>query len=249
MLNSENVDRIDDLSKADLLKLVPDFLHRIIIHYALWFTEVRHQMGMPKALEMLDRVLERNLGIQMGRLGQTLGFEVVDGLPSALTKLDETALLKLIDAVAKNWLVNDGVWFQAVEFSSNMTEAKRCNDSCWAHFSPFEAWSIKRLLGLGESPGLQGLAKALNFRLYARLNTQSTIFEDDHTLIFRMNVCRVQAARQRKGLEDYPCKSGGLVEYAYFARSIDARIATECIGCPPDPHPPEWFCAWRFSIG
>jgi hypothetical protein len=56
MLNSENVDRIDDLSKADLLKLVPDFLHRIIIHYALWFTEVRHQMGMPKALEMLDRV-------------------------------------------------------------------------------------------------------------------------------------------------------------------------------------------------
>jgi hypothetical protein len=248
MLESHSANRIDDLSKADLLKLLPDFLHRIVVHYALWFTEVRHQMGMPEALAMLDAVFERNLGIQMGRLGQALGFEVVDGLPAALSKLDQPALIKLIDDVSKNWLVNDGVWFQAVEFNHGMTDAKRCNDSCWAHFSPFEAWSIKRLLGLDEAPGLQGLARALNFRLYARLNTQSQIFEADDSLVFQMNVCRVQAARQRKGLDDYPCKSGGLVEYAYFARSIDPRITTECIGCPPDAHPAEWFCAWRFKI-
>ena len=248
MLDPQATPRIDDLSQDELLKLVPDFLHRIVVHYALWFTEVRHQMGMPEALKMLDAVFKKNLGIQMGRLGETLGFEVVDGLPAALTKLDKPALLNLIDAIAKNWLVNDGVWFQAVEFTHGMTDAKRCNDSCWAHFSPFEAWSIKRLLGLGDAPGLKGLAQALNLRVYARLNSQSLIFEDDHTLIFQMNVCRVQAARQRKGLADYPCKSGGLVEYTYFARSIDSRIVTECIGCPPDEHPSEWFCAWRFKI-
>ena len=63
-----------------------------------------------------------------------------------------------------------------------------------------------------------------------------------------MNDCRVQSARKRKGLDDYPCKSGGLIEYTTFAESIDPRIKTECIGCPPDPHPDEWFCAWRFSI-
>lgn len=59
---------------------------------------------------------------------------------------------------------------------------------------------------------------------------------------------RVQAARKRKGLEDYPCKSGGLVEYTYFARAIDSRITTECITCPPDPHPDDYFCAWRFYM-
>ncbi len=63
-----------------------------------------------------------------------------------------------------------------------------------------------------------------------------------------MNECRVQSARKRKGLDDYPCKSAGLVEYAYFARSIDDRIQTECIGCPPDPHPEDWYCAWRFTL-
>lgn len=248
MPDAHPADRIEDLSKEELLKLVPDYMHRILIHYALWFTEVRHQMGMPQALAMLDTAFRKSLDLQMKRLGETLGFKVVDGLPAALTDLDKAALLDLIDALAKNWLANDGIWFQAVEFSRGMNDAKRCNDSCWAHFSPFEAWSVKRLLGLDATPGLAGLARALNFRVYARLNTQSTVFEDDRTLVFRMSVCRVQAARKAKGLADYPCKSAGLVEYAYFAHSIDNRIITECIGCPPDAHPDDWFCAWRFKI-
>jgi hypothetical protein len=63
-----------------------------------------------------------------------------------------------------------------------------------------------------------------------------------------MNECRVQAARKRKGLPDYPCKSAGLVEYPYFATAIDDRIFTECIGCPPDEHPEEWWCAWKFML-
>ena len=249
MSDTHNPHRIDDLSKDDLLKLVPDFLHRIIVHYALWFAEVRHQIGLPQAVDlMLNDVFKKDMSLQMARLGETLGFEVIDGLPAALRNLEKDTLLNLMDAIAKNWLANDGIWFQAVEFRSNMVDAKRCNDSAWAHFSPFEAWSIKRILGLADNCGLQGLADALNFRVYARLNTQSITFESDHSMIFKMNVCRVQSARKRKNLEDYPCKSGGLVEYTYFARTIDPRIATECIGCPPDPHPPEWFCAWRFTI-
>ena len=103
---------------------------------------------------------------------------------------------------------------------------------------------------MGESiePGLEGLAAALNFRLYARLNKQSVVSEDEGTLILRMNECRVQSARIRKGLADYPCKSAGLVEYSRFAEFIDPRIRTECIACPPDEHPAEWACAWKFIL-
>ena len=249
MFDSQNPLRINDLSKEDLLKLVPDFLHRIVVHYAMWFAEVRHQIGLQKAVNMMmEDVFKKNLNIQLTRLGETLGFDVVDGMPSAIRNMEKDALLNLVDTIAKNWLANDGLWFQAVEFNLNMTDAKRCNDSCLAHFSPFEAWNIKRMLGLGCNPGLQGLAKALNFRVYARLNTQSITLNTENSMIFKMHVCRVQSTRKRKGLEDYPCKSGGLVEYACFARAIDPRIVTECIGCPPDPHPPEWFCAWQFNM-
>ncbi|MBW2517002.1 MAG: cytosolic protein [Deltaproteobacteria bacterium] len=244
----EDVQNIDGLNQKDTARLVMDMFHRIMIHYALWFTEVRHQMGMERALDILKTASERSIGIQLNRLAKFLGFEMKDGVPEPLLNMSKASLQQLMDQVAVNWLANDGVWFQAVEFSSGMDDAKRCNDTCWAHFSPFEARAIKNFLNLPAEPGLEGLKKALNFRVYARINTQSIIEEGDGSIVFQMNECRVQNARKRKGLDDYPCKSGGMVEYTYFARSIDRRISTECIACPPDKHPDDWYCAWRFSI-
>ncbi len=242
------VTTIDDLGHQDKARLLMDFIHRTIMHYAMWYGEVRHQMPLDQAYAVLAEASPRSLGIQLKRLGQTLGFEMQDGLPKPLLDLSAERLEALLDNVAFNWLANDGVWFQAVEFNHGMNDAKRCNDSCWARFSPFEAWSIRRFLGDDLAPGLTGLKQALNFRVYGRINRQS--FEDDgaKAFIFRMDECRVQAARKRKGLEDYPCKSAGLVEYTYFARAFNPRIKTECIGCPPDPHPEDWYCAWRFSL-
>jgi hypothetical protein len=238
----------EDLEQTELAKLVVDMFHRIIIHHALWFTEIWHQMGQEQALKMLSEAFARSYGIQMGRLSKQLGFEMVEDVPAPLLQMPREQLMSLLDTVAVNWLANDGVWFQSVEFSQGMNDAKRCNDSCWARFSPYEAHAIRRFLHLSENPGLVGLKQALNFRLYARINRQSFIENGDKELIFQMNHCRVQFARKRKGLDDYPCKSGGLVEYTYFARTIDPRIRTECIGCPPDPHPEEWFCSWRFTL-
>ncbi len=95
---------------------------------------------------------------------------------------------------------------------------------------------------------MEGLKKALYFRMYSLINVQSIVDEGPESFVFQMNDCRVQSARKRKNLDDYPCKSAGLVEYAYFASAIDKRIETECIGCPPDDHPEDWFCAWRFTL-
>lgn len=162
--------------------------------------------------------------------------------------MKEEKLEDLMGAVAKNWLVNDGVWFQAVEFDNGMNDAKRCNDSCWAQFSPYEAFAVKKFLKLDDRSGLDGLKKALNFRMYSLINEQSIVDEGPQSFVFQMNDCRVQSARKRKKLDDYPCKSAGLVEYEYFAKAFDKRIETECMGCPPDGHPEEWFCAWRFSL-
>ncbi|WP_028323387.1 DUF6125 family protein [Desulfatirhabdium butyrativorans] len=239
---------IERMDNQELAGLVVDFMHRIVVHYALWFNEVWHQMGQEKALEALGTAFDRGLPIQMNRLSKTLGFPVQQGIPQALLDMTKERILGLLDAVAANWLANDGVWFQAIEFQHGMNDAKRCNDSCWGRFSPVEAWAIKRLLHLPENAGLEGLQQALGLRLYARINVQSFVWENDNSLVFQMNDCRVQSARKRKGLQDYPCKSGGLVEYTGFARSIDSRIQTECIGCPPDAHPQEWYCSWRFTL-
>ena len=238
----------EDLNQEELAQFIINMFHRMAVHHTLWFREVEHQLGFEKALDAMQIAFSKANKIQMKRLGESLGFEVKDGIPQPLINMPKEKLLSLSDDVAKNWLALDGIWFQAVEFTQGMNDAKRCNDSCWTRFSPFEAWSIKQLLGLPELAGLEGLKKALNFRMYGRLNVQSTIEDGPNSLIFQMNDCRVQSARKRQALADYPCKSAGLVEYSTFATGIDRRIKTECIGCPPDPHPEEWFCAWRFTI-
>ncbi|MGI6751828.1 MAG: DUF6125 family protein [Anaerovoracaceae bacterium] len=236
------------MNKNDLAELVMDMIHRTAVHHVFWFKEVEHQMGFEKALEIMDSAYVKSRDIQLKRLGKFFGYEMIDGIPSPLLNMPEERLEELIGLLGQNWLAGDGVWFQAVESEYGMLDAKRCNDSCWAWFSPFEAWSIKRFLGLSEHPGIEGLKKALQQRLYAKINVQSIIDESPNSIVFQMNDCRVQSARKRKGMDDYPCKSAGLVEYTTFARAIDSRIKTECIGCPPDEHPEEWFCAWRFYI-
>lgn len=246
-MDREKIYRAEDMSQTQLAEYAVDLLHRMIVHHTLWFREVEHQLGFARAMAAMDEAWEKTRAIAVQRFSQELGFPETGGVPDVLLSMPKEKQLRLIDAVAKNWLAQDGVWFQAVEKAHGMNDAKRCNDSTWARFSPFEAHAIKNLLGLDDHPGLDGLERALNFRMYGRLNRQSCRRENG-ALIFEMNDCRVQSARVRKGLADYPCKSAGLVEYARFAEAIDDRIRTECIGCPPDAHPPEWFCAWRFTI-
>lgn len=229
-------------------KLIVDMLHRLIVHHGFWFSEVRHQMGDEKAFEMLTNAFEKSFGIQLKRFSKFFNFELKDGLPKALIDMSDEKKDELLKIIGINWLVNDGVWFQSIEHTAGMNDAKRCNDSCWGQFSPFEAMSIKKILDLPEQAGLEGLKKALGVRLYSRINKQKITKETENSFIFQMTECRVQVARKRRGLADYPCKSAGLVEYPYFAYTIDKRIKTECVGCPPDKHPEEWFCAWKFIL-
>ena len=243
----EKIMRAEDMDQRQLAEYILEMIHRMNVHHTLWFREVEHQLGFEKALKAMEYAWTQTKKISMKRFAGEFGFHQEDGVPDFLYDMPKEKQLALIDDIAKNWIAQDGVWFQAVEFAEGMNDAKRCNDSTWGRFSPFEAWSIKNLLGMGEHPGLDGLERALNFRMYGRLNVQSCRREGN-SLIFEMNNCRVQAARMRKGLDDYPCKSGGLVEYARFASGIDDRIKTTCIGCPPDPHPENWFCAWKFTL-
>lgn len=162
--------------------------------------------------------------------------------------LDKELLIGMLDDFAKNWLAHDGLWFQAVEKKFGLETAIECDREAWRQFSVIEARRIMKRHNIPENSGLEGLKRALEFRLYSRLNTQRVIEATDTSFIFQMQQCRVQHARKRKGLPDFPCKSVGIVEYSQFASTIDPRIKTTCIACPPDPHPDEYHCAWKFTL-
>jgi len=166
-----------------------------------------------------------------------------------LADLDRDTLEAMLADFAKNWLAHDGLWFQAVEKAHDMEEAIRLDTEAWEQFTVIEARRIMALHGIEAGSGLEGLKKALGFRLYAVLNKQVFRNETENSFEFYMVDCRVQSARRRQKMPLFPCKSVGLVEYVGFAKTIDERIKTECIGCPPDAHAgKDFFCGWRFSI-
>ena len=165
-----------------------------------------------------------------------------------LSDIPREKLIGMLDDFAKNWLAHDGLWFQAVEQKLGMDAAIELDRKAWEKFTVIEAERIMKRHKIPEGSSLEGLKKALKYRLYSRLNIQEVIEETENRFVFRMNDCRVQSARKRKGLPDFPCKPVGIVEYSEFARAIDPRIRTTCIACPPDEHPEEFHCAWIFEI-
>jgi len=166
---------------------------------------------------------------------------------SSIEKLSREKLLELTTNFAKNWLAHDGLWFQAVEKAFGLEQAIEMDKQAWNRFSPIEAKRIKQFLGLPEQGGLEALQQALEYRLYAVLNKQTSEIVDGQ-LLFAMNDCRVQSARKRKGLPDFACKPVGLIEYTTFAQTIDPRLKTRCVTCPPDNHPDDYYCKWIFWI-
>jgi len=153
---------------------------------------------------------------------------------------------KLAD-FAKLWLAHDGLWFQVVEEKYGLDAAIELDKAAWFQFSPIEAKRIMTRLGIEEGGGLQALVKALPERLYAELNEQEIIEAGEKRVVFVMKSCRVQEARRRRKLAPFPCKEVGIVEYSRFASTIDPRIRTKCLRCPPDDYKGEFWCAWEFT--
>jgi len=154
----------------------------------------------------------------------------------------------LISDFAKLWLAHDGLWFQAVEDEFGMDAAIKLDGIAWGKFSPIEAGRILARLGKAPGGGIDLLEEALGQRLYAFINDQRVIEKTVKKLVFEMTGCRVQDARRRKGLQPFPCKDVGIIEYSTFAKAIDERIETRCLRCPPDEYDGQYWCRWEFAL-
>jgi len=157
-------------------------------------------------------------------------------------------LIKIIEMHAKNWLAHDGCWFLAAEERYGMEAAIELDTRSWERFTVAEAARIKKEFNLPENGGLDTLAEALKYRIYATVNEQEIERPAPDRLVFTMKDCKVQSTRRRKRLPDFPCKRVGVVEYSGFAATIDPRIKTACLHCPPDERREDLYCQWEFTV-
>jgi hypothetical protein len=161
-------------------------------------------------------------------------------------RMSREDLLRALEMFAKNWLAHDGCWFLAAERQHGLEAAIRLDAEAWEQFAAVEARRIMSTFSLPVGGGLEVLEKALELRMYTLVNRQHSERRNGRLRLY-MDICRVQEARRRKDLPDFPCQQVGMVEFSTFARTIDPHISTACLHCPPNA-PENRYCGWEFTL-
>src|ERR1039458_5136312 len=217
------------MTREQLLLALEMFAKNWLAHDGCWFLAAEQSLGMDAAIVLDTAAWQRFAATEASRIMTTFGIPPAGGL-EALERalgLRQYSLLKSEESSAV--------------CSSDLTAA-------WQRFAETEASRIMTTFGIPPAGGLEALERALGLRQYSLINSQRTEWAQDGTrLRLFMDVCRVQETRRRKGLPDFPCKPVGTVEFETFARTVDPRIQTRCLHCPPES-PEGKHCGWEFSL-
>lgn len=165
---------------------------------------------------------------------------------SIFENMEKADLKNYIEFLLWHYRVIDGFWFLFASDTIDQETAEEINERVWAKAAELAARDLLKRFQF-EEKGLPGFVKALRYYPWSLLIGYDVVEKEDEVIISSAH-CTPQVARKQKGLPEFCCKKSHHGEFEKFAKVIDERIHVECEFAPPDPHPENLFCRWRFTL-